>query len=135
MSDTTKRNINILGSAWLGLGGIFLALAFAAFLSVVIGDDPAGQAFEAGDKWWIVVLALLALAAIPTVNGLTLLRRSPVARPLVTISSLILLIPSAISVVTGFGVPLMLVVVASLWLTLTKGGKKAFESYMAREIG
>ena len=47
---TSNGRIKLLGAAWLGLGGIFLALAFIAFLSVVIGDDPAGQAFEAGDK-------------------------------------------------------------------------------------
>ena len=78
---------------------------------------------------------LLVLGAIPTVNGFALLRRHPVARPVLAISSLVLLIPSALGVVTGIGIPLLVVVVASLWLTLTRGGKEALEGYMARAIG
>ena len=93
MLGTKNRNIKILGAAWLVLGGIFLALALVAFLSVVLGDDPAAQAFEAGDKWWIVVLVLLVLGGIPMVNGLALLRRHPGARLFIAISSLVLLNP------------------------------------------
>ena len=135
MPETKNRKFKILGAAWLGLGGIFLALALVAFLSVVIGNDPETQAFEAGDKWWIVVLVLLGLAAIQMASGLTLLRRNPVARPVLVISSLVLLYPAAVGVVTGIGIPFLVAVVASLWLTLTKGGKRALESYMARAIG
>ena len=135
MSETKNRKFKVLGAAWLGLGGLFLALAFIAFLSVVLGDDSAGQAFESGDNWWIVVLVLLVLGAIPIVNGLALLRRNPVGRRLLAISSLVLLAPSAVGVVTGIGIPFLVVVVASLWLTLSKGGKKAYESYMARAEG
>ncbi len=135
MYGTRNRNIKILGAGWLVFGGIFLALALLAFLSVVIGDDPEGQAFEAGDKWWIVVLVFLVLGAFFSVNGLALRRRYPAARPLLAISSLALLIPSAVGVVTGVGIPLLLVVVASLWLTLSRGGKRAYESYMARANG
>ena len=135
MPETNNRKFKILGAAWLGLGGIFLALAFLAFLSVVIGDDPAGRAFEAGDKWWIVVLVLLGIGAILMIPGLALLRRNPVARPLITISSLVLLIPSAVLVVTGIGVLFLLVLLPSLWLTLSRSGKEAFKSYMARENG
>ena len=135
MLRNSNRNIKILGAAWLGFGGIFVALAFIAFVSVVIGDDPETAAFEAGDKWWIVVLVLLGLGAVFSVNGLGLRRRHPVARPVLVISSLVLLIPSTLSVVTGAGVILLLVVVSSLWLTLSRGGKKAYESYMAREDG
>ena len=125
MPETKNRNIKILGAGWLVLGGLFLALALIAFLSVVIGDDPEGQAFEAGDKWWIVVLVLLVVGAIPLVNGLTLLRRNPVARPLIAISSLVLLLPSVPMVLP------LLVVVPSLWLTLSTDGKEALESYTA----
>ena len=136
MPETNNRKFKILGAAWLGVGGIFLALAFIAFGSVVFGDDPAGQAFEAGDKWWIVVLVFLVLGTIPVVNGLAFLRRNPVARPLIAISSLVLLIPSVVGVVAGgIGVPALLLVVPSLWLTLSRGGKKAFESYIARQNG
>jgi hypothetical protein len=132
---TNDGRIKLLGAGWLGLGGIFLALAFVAFLSVVIGDDPAGQAFESGDKWWIVVLVLLALGAIPMVNGLALLRRNTKARPLIAVSSLVLLIPSIGGAATFFGIPLLLVVVASLWLTFSRRGREAFASYTAREKG
>ena len=132
---TNNRKIKILGAGWLVLGGIFLALALLAFLSVVIGDDPTGQAFESGDKWWIVVLVLLGLGAIPMANGLALLRRNPAARPLVAISSVVLLIPSAASAVTGLGIPFLAVVAFSLWLTLSQRGKEALEGYMARENG
>ena len=135
MLGTNVRKIKILGAGWLFLGGIFLALAFAALLSVVIGDDPATWAFESGEKWWVVVLVLAAVGAIPTVNGLTLLRRNPAGRPVLAISSLVLFIPSAVAVVAGMGVLFLLVVVPSLWLTLSRGGKRAFESYMARENG
>ena len=140
MSETKHRKFKVLGAGWLGLGGIFLALAFVAFLSVVIGDDPEGQSFEAGDKWWIVVLVLLGIGAILTVPGLALLRRNPVARPLITISSLVILIPSVVGVVaSGDGVAALFLVVPlvvpSLWLTLSSGGKEALESYMARAEG
>ena len=132
MPKASSRNIKILGAAWLVLGGIFLALALVAFLSVVIGDDPEGQAFESGDKWWIVVSALLVLGSIPMISGLALLLRNPVARPIIAISSLVLLVPSAAGTITGIGIPFLLLVAASLWLTLSKGGKEALESYMAR---
>ena len=140
MSETKNRKFKVLGAGWLGLGGIFFALAFIAFVSVVLGDDPAGQAFEAGDKWWIVVLVFLGIGAILMVPGLALLRRNPAARPLWIMSSLVLLIPSAVWVVAaGNGVvnlvAALLVVVPSLWLTLSKGGKRALESYMARANG
>ena len=102
MPETNNRKFKILGAGWLVLGGLWFALAFMAFVSVVQGDE--GAAFESGDKWWIVVLVLLVLGAIQAVNGLTLLRRNPVARPLIAISSSVLLIPSA-----GLLVPLLVV--------------------------
>ena len=132
MSDTNSRKFKILGAGWLGLGGLWLALAFVAFLSVILGDDPAAAAFESGDKWWIVVLALLALGAVFSVNGMALLRRNPVGRRLLAVSSSVLLMPSAVGVVTGIGIPLLLVVAPSLWLTMSKGGKDAYESYISR---
>ena len=135
MRGTMNRNIKILGAAWLGFGGIFLALAFIAFLSVVIGDDPETQAFEAGDKWWIVVLVFVGLGAVFSVNGLALRRRYPALRPVLAISSLVLLIPSVVGVVTGVGAVLLLVVASSLWLTLSRAGKKTYASYMARANG
>ena len=69
------------------------------------------------------------------VNGLTLLRRNRIARPLIAISSLVFLIPSLPLVLTGIGIPVLLILVASLWLTLSTRGKEALESYLARENG
>lgn len=70
----------------------------------------------------------LAIGVICVVSGLGLLLRSPVARPFLIISSIVF-IP-----LVGLVVPL-LVLAPSLWLTVSTGGKKAFESYMARENG
>ena len=135
MLGTANRNIKILGAGRLVMGGVFLALAMIAFLPVVIGDDPETQAFESGDKWWIVVGVLLVLGATFAVNGLALLRRYSAARLFLAISSLVLLIPSVVFVVGGVGVPLLLVVVPSIWLTLSRGGKATLERYMARANG
>ena len=129
MAQTKNRNLKILGAGWLGLGGFITALAFVAVFSVFLGDDPETAAFESGDNWWIVVLVLLVSGALQIANGLALLRRNPVARPLIAISSLVLLLPSVLSVFP------LLVVGPSLWLTLTRSGKEVLESYMARDNG
>ncbi len=125
-TNNRDRNIKILGAAWLGLGGLALAIA-----KVII--DPSAE--DGVIQGLVFVLVLVVLGSIQMANGLALLRRNPVARPLIAISSLVFLVPSAASVVTGIGVVLLLVVVSSLWLTLTRGGKEAFGSYMARENG
>ena len=132
MLRNSNRNIKILGAAWLALGGLAFAIALVGIATLII--DPS----EAEDGFWggaIFVLIILVLGAIQTVNGLALLRRHPVARPVLAISSLVLIIPSTVGAVTGIGVPFLLVVAASLWLTFSRGGKKALESYMARENG
>ena len=127
MPESNDRNVKILGAAWLVLGGLAFALVLTSLFPLVQGNTPSP--FEAGDEWPIVVLVFAVVAAIGMVNGLALLRRNPVARPLLAISSWVLLLPSA-----AFLVPL-LVVVPSLWLTFSRGGKEAFESYLAREDG
>ncbi len=127
MSETNDRKIKILGAAWLGLGGLTFAFVLTMLFPLVQGNTPSP--FEAGDEWWIVVLVFAVVGAICMVNGLALLRRNPVARRLLAISSIVLLLPSA-----AFLVPLV-VVLPSLWLTLSPGGKEVFESYMARENG
>ena len=63
------------------------------------------------------------------VNGLALLRRNRVARLVLATSSVVLLLPSLALIVP------LLVVLPSLWLTLSGDGKDAFEIYMARENG
>ena len=119
MPGTNNRNIKILGAAWLGLGGITFAIVLVALFQILF----TSQEVEGGNWGGLVfVLVLLVLGSIQIVNGLALLRRNPVARPLIAISSLVLLLPSVFSVFP------LLVVVPSLWLTLSRGGKKAFES-------
>ena len=124
MPESNNRRIKILGAAWLGLGGLGFAYVF-----INLAQDYPPSATEVSDGFWVFILLALVVAAIGMVNGLALLRRNRVARRFVVISSLVLLLPSA-----AFIVPL-LVVVPSLWLTLSRDGKEAFESYMARENG
>ena len=116
MPESNNRKFKVLGVAWLGLGGLGLAYIFISLL--VYGFAP------------VLVLLGLVFGTIGMVNGLVLLRRNPIARPLLAVSSVALLVPSA----ALFGLPL-LVVAPSLWLTMSRGGKKALESYMARENG
>ena len=137
MLVTKNRKFKMLGAGWLGLGGFGFAVAVLALFQIgvalfqfTLGNDPS--ALESEDGFWngvVFVLVLVALGGIGTVNGLALLRRKRVARPLVAISALVLFIPSAVSLVP------MLLVAPSLWLTLSTGGKEAFESYVARANG
>ena len=139
MPETNNRKFQILGAAWLGLGGLALAVVFLAlfqFAQAII--DPS--AAEVGDGFWggfVFVLVFLVPGAIMVVNGLALLRRYQVARPLLAVSSLVLLVPSAGGLVSGDigSVLTLLVLAATLWLTLSKGGKEALESYMAGAHG
>ena len=128
----------VLGAAWLVGGVLAFAIALFAIAQVIIDPSAAEGGFWGG---FVFVMVLLVLGAILSVNGLALLRRNPVARPLIAISSLVLLIlsvPGLASLATGgnpTSVLALLVVVPSLWLTLSGGGKKAFESYVARANG
>ena len=127
MPEANDRNIKILGAAWLGLGGLAFAYAFISLFPLAQGNAPT--ATEVSDGYWVFVGLGLVIGAIGMVNALALLRRHPVARPVLAISSWILLLPAA-----AFVVPL-LVVAPSLWLTLSRSGKEALESYMATENG
>ena len=81
-------------------------------------------------------MVLLAVGAVQMVNGLALLRRNGIARPVLVISSSLLLIPSVTGLAAGgMGIVPLMVVVPSLWLTLSTRGKEAFQSYMARANG
>ena len=102
MPESNDRRIKMLAAAWLVLGGLVFAFVLASLFPLLQGETPSP--FEAGDEWPIVVLAFAVAAAIGVVNGSALLRRSPVARPLLAISSLVLLLPSA-----GLMVPLLVV--------------------------
>ena len=133
MRKSNSRKIKVLGGAWLGLGGLAFGTVLVVSLQVLFSSQDVEGGFVGG---LIFVLVLLAVGAVFSVNGFAPLRRNSVARPLVAISSLILLIPSVAGTAAGgIGVPLLLVVVPSLWLTLSRGGKKAFESHIARENG
>ena len=127
MPQTNNRNIKILGAAWLGLGILSFAYAFISLFPLAQGNAPSATAVA--DGYWVFIALGIVLGAIGVVNGLALLRRSAVARRLLAISSLVLLLPSL-----GLVVPL-LVVGPSIWLTLSRDGKEAFESYMARDNG
>ena len=124
MPETINRNIKILGAAWLALGGLAFAYVLTNLFSLAQGNAPS--ATEVADGYWVFFAGALVIGAIGMVNGLALLRRNPIARPLLAISS-VLLLPSV-----GLLIPL-LVVVPSLWLTLSRDGREAFESYMAQE--
>ena len=125
MPETNDRKIKILGAAWLVLGGLAFIFAIVTLFPLALGDTPTKT--EVSDGYWVFAALGLVIGAIGTVNGSTLLRRNPMARPLVLGSS-ILLLPSA-----GLILPL-LVVAPSLWLTLSKDGKEALEGYMVREM-
>ena len=124
MPETNDRKFKLLGAGWLGLGGLFFAYVFINLFPLAQGNSPS--ATEVADGYWVFFLGALVIGAIGMVNGLALLSRNPFARPVLAVSSLILLPLSA-----GLLVPL-LVVAPSLWLTLSRGGKGAFEGYMAR---
>ena len=126
MPDTYNGKIKILGAGWLVLGGLALVFAIVTLFPLALGDAPT--ATEVSDGYWVFAALGLVIGAIGTVNGSALLRRNPVARPILLGSS-ILLLPSA-----GLVFPL-LVVAPSLWLTLSEGGKVAFASYLAKENG
>ena len=121
MPETNNRKFQILGAAWLGLGGLAFAFTFAQLVRFPLDNAPT--ATEVSDGYWFFVVFGLVVGVIGVVNGLTLLRRHPVARLAVAISSLVLLIPAGALVVP------LLVLAPSLWLTLSTGGKEAFESY------
>ena len=127
MPETINRNIKILGAAWVGLGGLSIAYAVISLFPLAEGNAPSATAVAEG--YWVFVVLGLVIGVIGLVNGLALLRRNPVARPLLVVSSLLLLLPSV-----GLVVPL-LVVLPSLWLTLSRGGKEEFESFMGGENG
>ena len=126
MPETYDRKIKILGAAWLVLGGLAFVFAIVTLFPLALGDTPTET--EVSDGYWVFAALGLVIGAIGTINGSALLRRTPIARAII-IGSSILLLPSA-----TFVLPL-LVVAPSLWLTLSKDGKEALESYMAGENG
>ena len=125
MPETKYCYIKILGAAWLGLGGIASIYVIGTLISLALGNTPS--ATDVSDGYWVYFWGALVIGTIGMVNGLALLRRNSAARPLLLISSVVLLLPSI-----GLLVPL-LVVVPSLWLTLSGDGKEVYTSYIARE--
>ena len=123
MPKTRNRDIKILGALWLGLGSLGFVYAFTALFPLTQGYTPSATAVNEG--YWIYILGALVIGTIGAVNGIALLRRYPVARRLLAITSLVLFLPAAVLVLP------LLVVIPSLWLT--SSGKAALQSYMARE--
>ena len=138
MRGASNRNIKILGGAWLVLGVVALVRAALGVAQQII--EPSGAA-----DWVDFSLFMAIMGAVHMVNGWVLLRRKPMTRPLLAISSSVLLILYVLGAVSppeysGAGrigpidsVPPLLVLVASLWLTMWGRGKRALESYVARE--
>lgn len=126
MPETNNRNIRILGAAWLALGGLALVYVIINLFSLAQGNAPS--ATEVSDGYWVFFVGALVIGIAGMANGFSLLLRNPVARPLLAVSSLLLL-PTAFAIVP------LLVVAPSLWLALSGDGKKALESYIAREGG
>ncbi len=130
MLGTKNRNIKILGGAWLAGGGVAFVVALFAVAQLIIAPSAAENEVIGGLAF---VVVLLVLGSVGIVNGLVLLRRNPIARPLIAISSLVFLVPSLPGLVKGDigSVLTLLVIAASLWLTLTRSGKDVLESYLA----
>ena len=135
MLGTKNRNIKILGAAWLVGGGLSLAIALFAIGQVLI-IEPSAADEDGLIQGLAFVVVLLALGAVGIFNGLALLRRYTSARLVLAISSLVLLFPSAAGVAAGGGgIPGLLVVLPTLWLTLSRSCKETFASYMGVDNG
>jgi uncharacterized membrane protein len=72
---------------------VFEAFAFVTLLPLAQGNAPS--ATEVSDGYWVFVALGLVTGAIGMVNGLALLRRHPVARRVIAISSWLVLLPAA----------------------------------------
>ena len=83
MPETNNRKFKILGAGWLGLGGLAFAIVFMALFQILFTPQDVEGGFWGG---FIFVLVFLVIGAICMVNGLALLRRNPVARPLLIVS-------------------------------------------------
>lgn len=89
MTETGTGKFKILSAAWLGMGGLFLTYALPNLFSLAQGNAPSAGAVSEG--YWFYLVGALVMGAIGMANGLALLRRSPVTRPLLAVSSLVLL--------------------------------------------
>jgi hypothetical protein len=129
-----NRNISILGGLWLVLGGHAIVRAVVAFAQHLI--EPSAAADWADFSGYMLVLGFIHM-----VNGWALLRRNQMARPLLAISSFVLIVLYALSFgpppeYSGAGdngfvlsIPVVgVVMTASLWLALSGRGKKALKS-------
>ena len=141
MLGSQSRNIKILGGLWIVLGGHAIVRAVVATAQSRI--EPAAAA-----DWVDFSLFMLVVGLIHTVNGWALLRRNPLTRPLLAVSSSVLFVLYALGLVTspeysgagnigyvGSIPPVLVVMAASLWLTLSGRGKEALKSYVAGNMG
>ena len=140
MLGSQNRNIKILGGLWLVLGGLAFARAISAIIQFKIEPSAAAD-------WVDYFLGMLVVGSLHMVSGWALLRRNPLARPLLAISSFVLLVFYAGLVAAPpeysgagrtsqiGGVLPLLVLVVVFWLTLSGRGKEALKSYVARNNG
>ena len=127
MSENSNRRIKILGAGWLGLGYLSMAFVFITLFPLTQGNVSSET--EVSDGYWVFIVMGLVMGTIGLASGLALLRRHREARAILVISSLLLALPSTILVFP------LLVVVPSLWLTFSRGGKETLGNFIARENG
>ena len=140
MRGTNNRNIRVLGGAWLVLGVVAFARALLGIAEQII--DPSGAA-----DWVDHSLGMAFLGSVHLATGGVLLRRVPKTRPILAISSFVLLIWYVLGAtnppeydgagrISAIGsVPPLLVLGISLWFTSWGRGKQALERYMAKANG
>jgi drug/metabolite transporter (DMT)-like permease len=140
MRRSQDRNIKVLGGLSLVLGSLAFVRAFSAVAQFRIEPSAAAD-------WVDYSLGAAAIGVVHIVVGWALLCRNPRARPVIAISSLFLLVMYAGGAIyppeyAGAGhtsrignvLPLV-VVVANLWLTLSRRGKEALKSCLSRNYG
>ena len=140
MHWSQNSSLRALGCASLVLGGIAYVRALSAIAQFRI--EPA-----AADDWVDYSQGMLVVGSFHMVSGWAVLRRNHFVRPLLTISSFVLLIFYAGSVVTppqyagagriGLvgGVLHLLALVPIFWLTFLGTGKETLKSHVVRDNG
>jgi len=127
MPKPTDLWFQIVGVGWLVIGGLFFlwALIGLYFWAIFGGFYPVTVFF--------ILSAIVSIGSIQVFNGCALLRRRLVARKPVIVMSSVLLIPS-VALIAAFGIGLFpsSLVLASLWLMLSSRGKQAFRAYSRR---
>ena len=140
MHWSQNSSLRALGGASLVLGGLAYVRALSAIAQFRI--EPA-----AADDWVDYSLGMLVVGSFHMVSGWAVLRRNRLVRPLLAISSFVLVIFYAGSVVTppqyagagriGLvgGVLHLLALVPIFWLTFSSASLPALKSHVVRNNG